>query len=60
MRRPNDQKLVIVITGTTGGLGSHLLERCLADPHVERVYALNRPSANGSLLAKQRDAFVLR
>jgi len=41
---PTDKKTVIV-TGTTGGLGSHLLERLLLDPSVERVYAINRSSA---------------
>jgi nucleoside-diphosphate-sugar epimerase len=49
-----------VITGTTGGLGSHLLERFLRDPKVERVYALNRSPAGRSLADKQREAFESR
>ena len=35
---------VVLITGTTGVLGSHLLSQLLADRNVERVYALNRAS----------------
>ena len=52
---------VVLITGTTGVLGSHLLSQLLADPNVERVYALNR--ANGArqgseaVLERQRASF---
>lgn len=49
----------IVITGTTGCFGSHLLAQLLQTPDVARVYALNRQSS-GDVLAlqeRQRDAF---
>lgn len=35
---------IIVITGTTGRLGAHLLAQLLEKPSVRHVYALNRPS----------------
>lgn len=49
----------IVVTGTTGSLGSHILANLLQTPSVERVYALNRPSEKGSksLLDRQTRAF---
>ncbi|KAG8734983.1 hypothetical protein FRC10_011139 [Ceratobasidium sp. 414] len=49
----------VLLTGTTGGLGSHLLAQLLANDRVERVWALNRRShPNGrSLRQRQCDAF---
>ncbi|PCH36937.1 acetyl-CoA synthetase-like protein [Wolfiporia cocos MD-104 SS10] len=49
-----DPKAVVLLTGSTGVLGSHVLARLLADASVARVYALNRGE---SLRARQRDAF---
>ncbi|KAJ7443002.1 putative aminoadipate reductase [Mycena latifolia] len=50
---------VVLLTGSTGGLGSHLLEMLLSLPAVERVYAFNRmgkaPSSN-----RQTEAFIDR
>jgi hypothetical protein len=47
-------KKVFIVTGTTGGLGSHLLDKLLADTTVERVYALNRqPTSGGPTLAER-------
>ncbi|KAJ7063875.1 putative aminoadipate reductase [Mycena amicta] len=34
---------IILLTGSTGGLGSHILDILLRHPSVERVYAFNRP-----------------
>ncbi len=52
---------VILITGTTGVLGSHLLSQLLAEPNVARVYALNRArgSCQGSeaVRERQRESF---
>ena len=50
---------VVVITGTTGGVGSRLLARLLQSPNVARVYALNREGSRQSekLVARQRDIF---
>ena len=36
----------IVITGTSGSIGSSILVDCLKCPNVKRIYALNRPSAD--------------
>ncbi|KAH0828784.1 acetyl-CoA synthetase-like protein [Lanmaoa asiatica] len=49
---------VVLLTGTTGGLGSFLLAQLLENPVVEKVYALNRPSASVSIAERQRSAFV--
>lgn len=44
----------VVVTGTTGGLGSHLLAQLLAHDRVERVWALNRKSSAISQSVEQR------
>ncbi|KAF8601148.1 acetyl-CoA synthetase-like protein [Ceratobasidium sp. AG-I] len=55
MRRDIERESVLV-TGTTGGLGSHLLAALLKCEQVERVWAVNRKSADG-ILARQKKAF---
>ncbi len=50
---------IVLVTGTTGRLGSHLLAQLLQRPDVVRVYALNRESS-GSVAAlekRSREAF---
>ncbi|KAK7464743.1 hypothetical protein VKT23_005949 [Stygiomarasmius scandens] len=47
-------KEVILITGTTGALGTYLLGRLLEDSRFTRIYALNRGS---NLVQRQRNAF---
>ncbi|KAG8978199.1 hypothetical protein FRB94_004592 [Tulasnella sp. JGI-2019a] len=42
---PKDDEEVVVLTGSTGGLGSHLLAQLIEMRSVMRVYALNRDSA---------------
>ncbi|KAF8581155.1 acetyl-CoA synthetase-like protein [Ramaria rubella] len=42
---------VVVLTGSTGSLGTHLLALLAQDTRVSRIYALNRP---GAVSAKQR------
>ncbi|KAH9928993.1 hypothetical protein B0H21DRAFT_700203 [Amylocystis lapponica] len=49
-----DKDLVVVLTGSTGGLGSHLVADLLGDARVTRVYALNRGTG---LAERQRRAF---
>jgi hypothetical protein len=44
--RPDAQ--VVLLTGSTGGLGSNLLAALLADDRVAKIYALNRPAATSS------------
>jgi hypothetical protein len=52
---------VILVTGTTGGLGSHLLQTLASSTSVAKVYALNRPSSNGQpLVERQRLSLVER
>ncbi|KAF8878947.1 putative aminoadipate reductase [Infundibulicybe gibba] len=41
---------VVLLTGTTGNLGSQLLASLLRDDRVDRVYALNRPSKSHAML----------
>jgi hypothetical protein len=48
-RVPDKNKLHVLITGTTGNLGSQVLESMLRDKRVERVYVLNRPSSGESM-----------
>ncbi|KAJ7683139.1 putative nonribosomal peptide synthetase [Mycena rosella] len=50
---------VVLLTGSTGGLGSHILEMLLNLASVERVYAFNRRGRT-SLSERQKDAFVDR
>ncbi|KAF8749968.1 Male sterility protein [Rhizoctonia solani] len=38
----------VVVTGTTGGLGSHLLAQLLENDVVEKVWAMNRKSSKGN------------
>jgi hypothetical protein len=52
---------VVLLTGSTGGLGSHLLESLLSNADVRKVYAYNRPSkTSASILDRQKGAFVDR
>ncbi|KAF7340997.1 Acetyl-CoA synthetase-like protein [Mycena sanguinolenta] len=50
---------VVLLTGSTGGLGSHILEILLALPSIDRVYACNR-KGKISVLERQKEAFVDR
>lgn len=49
--------LVVFLTGSTGNLGSQLLEMLLADPKVEHVYAFNRRSKSSPVLERQLERF---
>ncbi|KAF7347147.1 Acetyl-CoA synthetase-like protein [Mycena venus] len=51
--------MVVLLTGSTGGLGSHILEILLALPSAERVYAFNRKGRTPAS-ERQRDAFFDR
>lgn len=54
--QPN--KDVVLVTGTTGTLGSNILVQFLQNDDVELVYALNRPSkGNTSPFQRQKDIF---
>lgn len=45
---------VVLLTGTTGGLGSALLTQLVAIPEVTKIYALNRKGST-ALRERQRD-----
>ena len=50
---------VLLITGTTGGLGAALLAEAVASSEVSRVYAVNRKSENEvSLMDRQRSSLL--
>ncbi|CAK5275142.1 unnamed protein product [Mycena citricolor] len=51
---------VVLLTGSTGGLGSHLLEILLKSPSIRRVYVLNRHSARATAASRQSAAFLER
>lgn len=42
------QEIVVLLTGSTGSLGSHVLEGLLRDSNVAKVYTLNRPGSEPS------------
>ncbi|KAI0673258.1 acetyl-CoA synthetase-like protein [Trametes maxima] len=50
---------IVLVTGTTGRLGSHLLSQLVQKPEVAHVYALNRESSHSAskLEDRQREAF---
>ena len=53
--------VVVLLTGSTGSLGSYLLESLLSNADVRKVYAYNRSSrTSGSNFDRQKDAFVDR
>ncbi|KAL4257534.1 Adenylate-forming Reductase [Pleurotus pulmonarius] len=53
----------VLLTGSTGSLGSYILERLLLDDAIHKVYALNRKDRRPSIRSieeRQKDAFVER
>ncbi|KAG9309639.1 putative aminoadipate reductase [Chiua virens] len=48
---------VVLLTGSTGGLGSFLLAELLQSSAVQRVFAFNRPSSTKSIEERQKAAF---
>lgn len=51
--------VVILLTGSTGALGSHILANLLLDDRVTKVYTLNRAGAQ-SVQQRQKSAFEER
>ena len=52
--------MVVLLTGSTGNIGSHILEALLRDSRILRIYAFNRPSPRQpevSLLDRHRERF---
>ena len=54
---PLIEPAVVLLTGSTGGLGSFLLSELLKSPVVQRVFAFNRPSSSKSIGERQKSAF---
>ncbi|KAF8513307.1 hypothetical protein BU17DRAFT_95460 [Hysterangium stoloniferum] len=50
---------VVLLTGSTGGLGSQILAQLVEIPSITRIYALNRPSQRSSY-DRQHESFVDR
>ncbi|KAG5640044.1 hypothetical protein DXG03_001555, partial [Asterophora parasitica] len=50
----------ILLTGSTGNLGSDLLALLLQDPSVTRIYALNRRSSQGSASERVHAQFAAK
>ncbi|CAG8241884.1 unnamed protein product [Penicillium salamii] len=50
------RKAVVVVTGGTGSLGSHVVARLAESPSVGTVVCLNRPGNADSALNRQQDA----
>jgi hypothetical protein len=61
---PNDRSAastVVLLTGSTGGLGSHLLELLLRDDGVQKVYAFNRPpKTSATIFERHQNTFADR
>lgn len=47
--------IVVLLTGSTGNLGSHVLASLLSEKRVTRVFTLNRPSSRQD---RQKNAFI--
>ncbi|TDL22685.1 acetyl-CoA synthetase-like protein [Rickenella mellea] len=50
---------VILLTGTTGSLGAHILAELSRDPDVTRIYALNRADARREINVSERQKSAL-
>jgi len=48
----------VLITGTTGNLGSHLLDALLRHDRVQRVYTLNRPRVGKDIKKEHEERFA--
>ncbi|KAI1205130.1 uncharacterized protein F4807DRAFT_464950 [Annulohypoxylon truncatum] len=56
-----DSGAVVIITGATGSLGSHLVARFAKDPNVSTVVCINRRSNSGnSASSRQQEALASR
>ncbi|CAL1709823.1 unnamed protein product [Somion occarium] len=56
LRERSETGDVILLTGTTGGLGCNMLAHLTNDPTVRKIYAFNRSSENA--VARQVNAFI--
>lgn len=54
--KPAPTSETILVTGTTGILGSYILNQLISTLSVTRIYALNRPDREGKMTVRQRQA----
>ncbi|KAK0189809.1 putative aminoadipate reductase [Armillaria mellea] len=48
---------VVLLTGSTGSLGTHVLARLISSSHVQAIYCLNRASTQTTLKQRQQSMF---
>ncbi|TFK51599.1 acetyl-CoA synthetase-like protein [Heliocybe sulcata] len=53
-----EPKPVVLLTGSTGTLGTHILFQLIQSENVTKIYAYNRKSSAGSSLERQKAAFA--
>ncbi|KAJ6443691.1 Conidial yellow pigment biosynthesis polyketide synthase [Purpureocillium lavendulum] len=58
--RKNNSDNVVVVTGATGSLGSHLVAAFAEQPDVKAVVCVNRRSTSTPIATRQADAFSNR
>lgn len=51
---------VVLVTGATGSLGSHIVQKLAENPAVFQVVCLNRRSSSVPIEKRQQDAFLTR
>ncbi|KZT20031.1 putative nonribosomal peptide synthetase [Neolentinus lepideus HHB14362 ss-1] len=56
--KEEERPIVVLLTGSTGSLGSHLLLQLIQTERVAKVYAYNRKSSAVSSFERQKAAFV--
>ncbi|KAF8581171.1 acetyl-CoA synthetase-like protein, partial [Ramaria rubella] len=57
---PTTQGEVVLLTGTTGGLGSQMLAQLIGLESVSKIYAFNRPKVGLSSRDRQQQVFLDR
>jgi aryl carrier-like protein len=58
---PAPQTETVLLTGSTGAVGSSALTQLVDDPVVSKIYAVNRRSSDGKpIMDRQRDALLER
>lgn len=58
-RAPN-RGAVVLVTGATGSLGSHIVHKLAENPTVAQVVCVNRESLSAPVAARQQEAFQTR
>ncbi len=47
---------VVLVTGTTGSLGTYILEKLISTPSIQRIYALNRSGKDAKTTLRERQS----